>query len=152
MRLEERVRAPELEPSDLAAHAERVRTEAGSEDEGCARFEQEEQRWAQVANAINSERVRREQEREEFSTQAEDQVGVAVDGLRALVQRFNVSLFSRESGPGILINATTAPRGIYREPRSPSFYSQRKSRNEMPCRTSWIPLRVRSKPCKTVLP
>ena len=84
--------------------------------------------------------------------QAEDQVGVAADNLCALVQRFDVLLFSRESGPGILVDTTTASRGIYREPRSPSFYSQRKSRNELPCRTSWRPLRVRSKLCKTVLP
>ena len=40
--------------------------------------------------------------------QAEDQVGVAADGLRALVRRFGVPLFSRESSSGILVDATTA--------------------------------------------
>ena len=43
-----------------------------------------------------------------LSTQAEDQVGVAADGLRALVWRFGVPLFSRESSSGILVDATTA--------------------------------------------
>ena len=56
-------------------------------------------------------------EREELSTQAEDQVKVAADGLRALVQRFGVTLFSRESSPPILVDATTAPQEIFTERR-----------------------------------
>ena len=97
IRLEERVQALEREPSDAVAHAERVRTEVGLEAEAwaaaCGSPEQEEKRWAQVADAINGERVRWEQKRDELSRQAEDQVGVAADGLRALLQRFGVRLF-----------------------------------------------------------
>ena len=62
VRLEEHLQALEREPSDVAAHAERVRTEAGLEAEAwaaaCGSPEQEETRWAQVADAINGERVR----------------------------------------------------------------------------------------------
>ena len=65
VRLEERLQALEREPSDVAAHAERVRTEVGLEAEAwaaaCGSPEQEETRWAQVADAINGERVRWEQ-------------------------------------------------------------------------------------------
>ena len=56
------MQALEREPSDAVAHAERVRTEVGLEAEAwaaaCGSPEQEEKRWAQVADAINGERVR----------------------------------------------------------------------------------------------
>ena len=109
VRLEERVRALARELKDVAAEAERVRTEAeveaGAWAAERARFEQEEKRWAQVSDRIESERARWEQEREELSAQAKDQVAAAADGLRALVQRFDVPLFSRESGLGVLVDA-----------------------------------------------
>lgn len=108
--LEERVRPLECEPSDVVAQAERVRTEArlgaGAQAAECARFEQEEKRWAQVTDGIKSERMWWEQSREELSTKTEDQWRRMAC---ALVQCFDVPLFSRESGPGILIDATSAP-------------------------------------------
>ena len=46
-----------------------------------------------------------EQEREDLTAQSKDQITTAADGLRALVQRFDVPLLSRESGLGILVDA-----------------------------------------------
>ncbi|KAF8267438.1 Up-regulated during septation-domain-containing protein, partial [Lactarius quietus] len=101
VRLEERVRALERELEDVSAEADRVRTEAEVEAEAWAveraRFEREEARWAQSAGGIEGERARWEQERDELAAQAKDQIAAAADGLRALVQRFDVPLFSRES-------------------------------------------------------
>ena len=109
VRLKEHVWALKRELDDVTAEAERVRTEAEVDAKAWAteraRFEQEEKRWAQVAEGIESERARWEQEREELSAQAKDQVAAAADGLRALVQRFDVPLFSRESGLGVLVDA-----------------------------------------------
>ena len=116
VRLREQVRALERELSDTAGEAERVRTEAGAETVAWAteratwtaersRFEQEEARWTQLAEGIETERTRWEQEREELTVQAKDQIAAAADGLRALVQRFDVPLFSRESGLGVLVDA-----------------------------------------------
>lgn len=109
VRLEERVRALEHELLDAAGEAERVRTEAEAEAEVWAaeraRFEQEEARLAQLADSMENERTHWEQEREELAALAKDQIAAAADGLRALVQRFDVPLFSRESGPGVLIDA-----------------------------------------------
>jgi hypothetical protein len=106
VRLEERVRALERELADVAAEAERVRAEAEVEAEAWAaeraHFQQEE---TQLAEGIESERARWEQEREELTAQAKDQVAAAADGLRALVQRFDVPLFSRESGLAVLVDA-----------------------------------------------
>ena len=109
VRLKEHVWALKRELEDVTAEAERVRMEAEVDAKAWAteraRFEQEEKRWAQVAEGIESERARWEQEREELSAQAKDQVAAAADGLRALVQRFDVPLFSRESGLGVLVDA-----------------------------------------------
>jgi hypothetical protein len=62
-----------------------------------ARFEHEE---VQLMDCIENEQARWERERDEreLSAQAKDQVAAAADGLRALVQRFDVPLFSREFG------------------------------------------------------
>ena len=49
-------------------------------------------------DSINSEQVWWEQEREELSAQAKDHFAVAADGLSALVQYFDVPLFSHDSG------------------------------------------------------
>ena len=46
-----------------------------------------------------------EQVREDLTAQTKDQITTATDGLRALVQRFDVPLFSRESGLGVLVDA-----------------------------------------------
>jgi hypothetical protein len=45
------------------------------------------------------------QEHEELSVQATDHVALAAGGLRALVQRFDVPLFLRESGLAVLVDA-----------------------------------------------
>ena len=50
--------------------------------------------------------MRWEQKREELSTQAEGQWRRTAC---TLVLRFDVPLFLRESGPGILVDATSAP-------------------------------------------
>jgi hypothetical protein len=116
VRLKERMRALEHELSNATGEAERVRTEAEAETEAWAtekatwemeraRFEQEEARWAQLTDGMENERSRWEQEREDLVAQAKDQIAVAADGLRALVQRFDVPLFSRESGLGVLVDA-----------------------------------------------
>ena len=116
VRLEERVRALERELSEAVNEVERVRTGAEGEAEAWAtekvtwaaeraRFEQEEARWAQLADGIENERSRWEQEREELAAQAKDQIATAADGLRALVQQFDVPLFSRESGLGVPVDA-----------------------------------------------
>ncbi|KAH8988708.1 hypothetical protein EDB86DRAFT_2945634 [Lactarius hatsudake] len=89
VRLMERVRALERELSDTER----------------ARFAQGEARWAQLTDDFESERSQWEQEREELAAQAKDQIAAAADGLRALVQRFDVPLFSRESGLAVLVDA-----------------------------------------------
>jgi hypothetical protein len=100
------------------------------------RFEHEE---TQLAGDIESERVLWEPERKKLPEKAKDQVAAAADGLRALVQRFDIPLFSHESGLAVLVNALYD--GISRSKlsvrRSPSSYLQRRWRSEQPCRTSW---------------
>jgi chromosome segregation ATPase len=106
VRLEGRVRALERELEDVVAEAQRVRTEAEAKAEAWAeeraRYEQEE---TQLVDGIENERARWEHDREELAAQAKDQIAVAADGLRALVQQFDVPLFSRESGLGVLVDA-----------------------------------------------
>ena len=59
VQLEERVQAEEQDVSDVAAEVERVWTYAGVEAGGWeaewARFEEEEKRWAQIADGIENE-------------------------------------------------------------------------------------------------
>ena len=97
VRLEERLQALEREPSDVAAHAERVRTEAVLEAEAwaaaCGSPEQEEKRWAQVADGISSERLRWGQG-VRGALHAGGGTGRSRGGRPArLVQRFGVPLF-----------------------------------------------------------
>ncbi|KAH9022188.1 Up-regulated during septation-domain-containing protein [Lactarius hengduanensis] len=106
VRLRERVRALGRELSDTvgAAEAETAvwATEKATWTAERARFEQQE---ARLTDDIKSERSQWEQEREELAAQAKDQIAAAADGLRALVQRFDVPLFSRESGLAVLVDA-----------------------------------------------
>ncbi|KAH9009841.1 Up-regulated during septation-domain-containing protein [Lactarius deliciosus] len=106
VRLRERVRALERELSDTvdAAEAETAAwaTEKATWAAERARFEQQE---AQLTDDIENERSQWEHEREELAAQAKDQIAAAADGLRALVQRFDVPLFSRESGLAVLVDA-----------------------------------------------
>jgi hypothetical protein len=68
-------------------------------------FEQEKGRWAGLSEALESERELWELEREELAAQAKDQIAEAADGLRGLIQRFDIPLFSRESGLAVLVDA-----------------------------------------------
>ncbi|KAN0139102.1 hypothetical protein V8E53_003104 [Lactarius tabidus] len=54
---------------------------------------------------VSRKSTRDEQEREELSVQAKDHVAAAADGLCVLVQRFDISLFSHESGLAVLVDA-----------------------------------------------
>ena len=118
--LEERIRTLERELVDTESHADRVRREAeaawnverASWVSERARFEQERGRWAATAGAaaeveerMEQERAVWEQEREELVERAKDQIADAADGLRGLIHRFDVPLFSRESGLGVLVDA-----------------------------------------------
>ena len=99
VRLEGRVRALERELQDVRTEAE---AEAKAWKAERARYEQEE---TQLVDGIENERARWEHEREELAAQAKDQISVAADGLRALVQQFDIPLFSRESGLGVFVDA-----------------------------------------------
>jgi predicted NBD/HSP70 family sugar kinase len=77
-----------------------------------ALLEQERGKWTATATAtagleekLEKERAVWEQEREELIEQAKDQIAHAADGLRALVQRFDIPLFSRGSGISVLVDA-----------------------------------------------
>ncbi|KAI0287600.1 Up-regulated during septation-domain-containing protein, partial [Russula brevipes] len=61
-------------------------------------FEQEKQQWEGLTETLENERAMWEQEREELTAQAKDQIADAAEGLRILVQRFDIPLFSRGSG------------------------------------------------------
>ena len=118
--LEERIRTLERELEDAGSKADRARREAetawnvekASWVSERARFEQEQGRWAATAGAaagleerLEEERAVWEQEREELVERAKDQIAFAADGLRGLVQRFDIPLFSRESGLAVLVDA-----------------------------------------------
>ena len=116
VRLKAQVRALERELSSAEGEAERLRREAETVTEAWAaekaaweaeraRFEQQETRRAQLTDDMEDERSRWEQEREDLVAQAKDQIAIAADGLRELVQRFDVPLFSRESGMGVFVDA-----------------------------------------------
>ena len=107
VRLEERVRALERELSEVVDEVERVRTEVEVEAEAWvaerARFERRRHAGRSLQTA--SKMTRWEQEHEELTTQAKDQIASVADGLRALVQQFDVPLFSHESVLGVLVDA-----------------------------------------------
>ena len=54
---------------------------------------------------LESEHELWEPEREELTAQAKDQIVDAVNGLRGLIRRFNIPLFSSESGLRVLVDA-----------------------------------------------
>ena len=133
--LEERIRTLEREFMDAGSRADRARREAeaawdverASWVSERARFEQERGRWAATAGAaagveerLEQERAVWEQEREELVERAKDQIADAADGLRGLVQRFDIPLFSRESGLGVLVDAL----GRYLEKHNAHVFEQ----------------------------
>jgi hypothetical protein len=98
---------------DAGSRADRARREAEAAwDVERASWVSERGRWAATAGAaagveerLEQERAVWEQEREELVERAKDQIADAADGLRGLVQRFDIPLFSRESGLGVLVDA-----------------------------------------------
>ena len=110
--LEARVRTLERELSD--AKRARMEVEEAAAAWGVekaswaserALFGQEKERWAGLSETLESERELWELEREELTAQAKDQIADAANGLRSLIQRYDVPLFSRESGLGVLVDA-----------------------------------------------
>ncbi|KAH9983526.1 Up-regulated during septation-domain-containing protein [Russula compacta] len=114
--MEARIRTLEREVSDADRKADLARIEA----EGAAAawaiekaswaseralFEQERGRSAGTSETLEKERELWEQEREELVARAKDQIADAAEGLRGLVQRFDIPLFSRESRIGVLVDA-----------------------------------------------
>ena len=114
--LEARVRTLERELSAAERKAERAQIEveeaAASWDvekaswaSERALFGQEKELWAGLSETLESEREMWELEREELTAQAKDQIADAANGLRDLIQRYDIPLFSRESGLGVLVDA-----------------------------------------------
>ncbi len=118
--LEERIRTLERELEDTRSKADQARRKMESawnvEKSAWASdrtlLEQERGKWAATTTAaaelkekLEKERAMWEQDREEIVERAKDQIADAADGLRALVQRFDIPLFSRESGLNVLVDA-----------------------------------------------
>ena len=130
--LEVRIRTLERELSDTERKVDRTRTETEAaavaawavEKASWASerqlFEQEKARWAGLSETLEHERELWDLEREELSAQAKDQIALAAEGLRGLVQRFDVPLFSRESGLGALVDAL----GRYLEKHNAQVFEQ----------------------------
>ena len=114
--LEARVRTLERELSGAERKAARAQMEAeeaaaswdvekASWASERALFGQEKERWAGLSGTLDSERELWELEREELTAQAKDQIADAANGLRGLIQLYDIPLFSRESGLGALVDA-----------------------------------------------
>ena len=118
--LEERIRTLERELEDTRTKADQARrkmesawkVEKSAWASERALLEQEQGKWSATATAtaglekkFELERATWEQEREELVEQAKDQIANAADGLRVLVQRFDIPLFSRGSGISVLVDA-----------------------------------------------
>jgi Uds1 (Up-regulated during septation)-like protein len=118
--LGERIRTLERELEDTRSKSDQARRKiesAWSVEKSAwaserALLEQERGKWAATATTaagleekLEKERALWEQEREEVAERAKDQIADAADGLRALVQRFDIPLFSRGSGLGVLVDA-----------------------------------------------
>jgi DNA repair exonuclease SbcCD ATPase subunit len=114
--LEVRIRTLERELLDAERKADGARTEAEAAAAAWAvekaswaserqLFEKEKGRWVGLSGTLENQRQLWELEREELNAQAKDQIALAAEGLRDLVQRFDVPLFSRESGLAVLVDA-----------------------------------------------
>jgi hypothetical protein len=126
--LENRIRTLERELSDtegrarteVEAAAATWATEKASWTSERARLQQEQARLERVSETFESEREQWEQEREELVMQAKDQIADAANGLRSLVQRHDIPLFSRDSGLPTLVDAL----GRYLEKHNASVFEQ----------------------------
>ena len=118
--LEERIRTLERELEDTRSKADQARRKMESAwnveksvwASERALLEQEREKWTATATVtsrseekLEKERAMWEQEREELVEQAKDQIANAADGLRVLVQRFDIPLFSRGAGINVLVDA-----------------------------------------------
>ena len=118
--LQERIRTLERELETTRSKADQARTkmesawnvEKSAWASERALLEQERGKWTTTVTAtagleekLEKERAMWEQEREELVEQAKDQIARAADELRALVQRFDIPLFSRGSGISVLVDA-----------------------------------------------
>ena len=118
--LEERIRTLGRELEDTRSKADQARrkmesawnVEKSAWASERALLEQEQAKRTTTATAaarleekLEKERAMWEQEREELVEQAKDQIASAADGLRALIQRFDIPLFSRGSGISVLVDA-----------------------------------------------
>jgi chromosome segregation ATPase len=112
----ERIRTLELQVSDAENNVYQARTDAevAAAEWNAERamweaersiFEQEKQQWEGLTETLENERAMWEQEREELAAQAKDEIADAAEGLRILVQRFDIPLFSRGSGLGVPVDA-----------------------------------------------
>jgi hypothetical protein len=133
--LEERIRTLERELEDTRSKADQARrkmesawnVEKSAWASERALLEQERGKWTETATAtagleetLEKERAMWEQEREELVEQAKDQVANAAEELRGLVQRFDIPLFSRGSGIGVLVDAL----GRYLEKHNAEVHEQ----------------------------
>ena len=133
--LEERIRTLERELEDTRSKADQARRkmesawniEKSAWASERALLEQERGKWAATTTAtagleekLEKERAMWEQEREELVEQAKDQIADAADGLRVLIQRFDIPLFSRGSGISVLVDAL----GRYLEKHNAQVHEQ----------------------------
>jgi hypothetical protein len=133
--LEERIRTLERELEDTRSNADQARrkmesawnVEKSAWASERALLEQERGKWAATTTTtagleekMEKERAMWEQEREELVEQAKDQITDAAEGLRVLVQRFDIPLFSRGSGISVLVDAL----GRYLEKHNAQVHEQ----------------------------
>ena len=133
--LEERIRTLERELEETRSKADQARrkmesawnVEKSAWASERALLEQERGKWTASSTAatgleekLEKERAAWEQEREELVEQAKDQIADAADGLRVLVQRFDIPLFSRGSGINVLVDAL----GRYLEKHNAQVHEQ----------------------------
>lgn len=133
--LEERIRTLDRELEDTRSKADQARrkmesawnVEKSAWASERALFEQEQAKLTATATAaaglkekLEKERAMWEQEREELVEQAKDQIADAADGLRALIQRFDIPLFSRGPGISVLVDAL----GRYLEQHNAQVHEQ----------------------------
>ncbi|KAH9967089.1 Up-regulated during septation-domain-containing protein [Lactifluus volemus] len=127
-RLENRIRTLERELSDTQG---RARTEAEAvavtwEAEKASwtsertRFQQEQAQLEELSETLEREREQWEQEREDLVAQAKDQIAEAANGLRGLVQQYDIPLFSRDFGLATLVDAL----GRYLEKHNAKAFEQ----------------------------
>jgi hypothetical protein len=127
-RLENRIRTLERELSDTQG---RARTEAEAvavtwEAEKASwtsertRFQQEQAQLEELSETLEREREQWEQEREDLVAQAKDQIAEVANGLRGLVQQYDIPLFSRDFGLATLVDAL----GRYLEKHNAKAFEQ----------------------------